>query len=68
MEGPIEGFLSVYPKPATRRVYRSALRAFLGFVDGRERSGWEPGVRPAAVDSKTSPPSTSPPTATGPPT
>lgn len=37
MEGPIDDFLSIYPKSGTRRVYRSALRAFLDFVYGRQR-------------------------------
>ena len=50
MEGPIDDLLSISPTPGTRRVYRSALRAFPGFVDGRERPGRETGVRPEAVD------------------
>ncbi len=37
MAGPIDDFLSIYPKSGTRRVYRSALRAFLDFVYGRQR-------------------------------
>ena len=37
MVGPIDDFLSIYPKAGTRHVYRSALRAFLDFVYDRGR-------------------------------
>ncbi len=42
MEGPIADFLSIYPKPGTRTVYRSALRAFLDHVNNRRREDREP--------------------------
>ena len=44
MEGPIDDFLSIYPKAGTRHVYRSALRAFLDFVYNRRRRDRVPGA------------------------
>lgn len=35
---PIEDFLSIYPKPGTRRTYASALRAYLDAVYGPQRA------------------------------